>query len=139
MLQRLAKIRIYKLTKFIIPYNTDIYSFEVIEDQVTQVILNILQNSIDSISEDEGKITLTLDRTNSNLILKVQDTGEGIKTENLKFIFDPFFTTKGQEGTGLGLSISYGIVKSHGGEIVIESELGVGSTVTLTLPIARNI
>jgi PAS domain S-box-containing protein len=120
-------------------YNTDIFSFEVIKDQITQVMLNILQNSIDSISEDEGKITLTLDRTNSNLILKVQDTGEGIKTENLKFIFDPFFTTKGQEGTGLGLSVSYGIVKSHGGEIVIESELGIGSTITLTLPIARKI
>ena len=93
----------------------------------------------DSISGDEGKIILTLDRTNSNLILKVQDTGEGIKTENLKSIFDPFFTTKGQEGTGLGLSVSYGIVKSHGGEIAIESELGVGSTVTLILPISRKI
>ena len=120
-------------------YNTDIFSFEVIEDQITQVILNILQNSIDSISEDEGKVTLTVDRTNSNLILKVQDTGEGIKTENLKLIFDPFFTTKGQDGTGLGLSVSYGIIKSHGGEILIKSVLGVGSTVTITLPISRGI
>jgi PAS domain S-box-containing protein len=120
-------------------YNTDIFSFEVIEDQITQVILNVLQNSIDSISHYGGKITLTLDRTNSNLILKIQDTGVGIKAENLKLIFDPFFTTKGKEGTGLGLSVSYGIIKSHGGEIVIESELGVGSTVTLTLPIARKI
>jgi PAS domain S-box-containing protein len=120
-------------------YNTDIFSFEVIEDQITQVILNILQNSIYSISDDEGKITLTLDRANSNLILKIQDTGEGIKKEDLKLIFDPFFTTKGKDGTGLGLSVSYGIIKSHGGEIVIESELGVGSTVTLTLPISRKI
>ena len=120
-------------------YNTDIFSFEVIEDQITQVILNILQNSIDSISSDEGKITLTLDRTNSNLILKVQDNGEGIKPENLKLIFDPFFTTRGKEGTGLGLSVSYGIVKSHGGEILIESVLSVGSTVTLILPITREI
>jgi signal transduction histidine kinase len=120
-------------------YNTDIFSIEVIDDQITQVILNILQNSIDSITEDGGKITLTLDRTNLDLILKIQDTGEGIKTENLKSIFEPFFTTKGQKGTGLGLSVSYGIVKSHGGDIVIESELGVGSTVTLTLPIVRKI
>ena len=120
-------------------YNTDIFSFEVIEDQITQVILNILQNSIDSISSDEGKITLTLDRTNSNLILKVQDNGEGIKPENLELIFDPFFTTRGKEGTGLGLSVSYGIVKSHGGEILIESVLSVGSTVTLILPITREI
>jgi PAS domain S-box-containing protein len=120
-------------------YNTDIFTFESIEDQIKQVILNVLQNSIDSISLDGGKITLTLDRTNSDLILKIQDTGKGIKTEDLKLIFDPFFTTKGKEGTGLGLSVSYGIVKSHGGEIIIESVLGVGSAVTLTLPIAREI
>jgi signal transduction histidine kinase len=88
---------------------------------------------------DDGKITLTLDRTNSNLTLKVQDTGEGIKTENLKLIFDPFFTTKGKEGTGLGLSVSYGIIKNHGGEIIIDSVLGVGSTATLCPPIAREI
>jgi PAS domain S-box-containing protein len=120
-------------------YNTDIFSFEVIEDQITQVMLNILQNSIDSISEDGGKITLTIDRTNSDLILKVQDTGEGIKEENLKLIFDPFFTTKGKEGTGLGLSISYGIIKSHGGNIKVESTLGVGTTVIITLPVSRVI
>lgn len=120
-------------------YNTNIFTFESIEDQIKQVILNVLQNSIDSVSVDGGKITLTLNRTNSNLILKIQDTGEGIKKEDLKLIFDPFFTTKGKEGTGLGLSVSYGIVKNHGGEIIIESVLGVGSAVTLTLPIAREI
>jgi two-component system, NtrC family, sensor kinase len=72
-------------------------------------------------------------------MLKVQDTGKGIKTENLKLIFDPFFTIKGQDGTGLGLSVSYAIVKRHGGEIIIESELGVGSIFTLILPIAMKI
>jgi signal transduction histidine kinase len=118
-------------------YNTDKFSFEVIEDQITQVILNILQNSIDSISEDEGQINLTLDRTNTNLILKVEDTGKGIKKNDLHLIFDPFFTTKGKEGTGLGLSVSYGIIKSHGGMIVVESELSIGTTVTLNLPISR--
>jgi PAS domain S-box-containing protein len=120
-------------------FNTDIFSFEVIDDQITQVLLNILQNSIDSISEDGGKITLTLDRTNSDIILKVQDTGEGIKKENLKLIFDPLFTTKGKKGTGLGLSISYGIIKSHHGDIEVESALGVGTTFILTLPVSRTI
>ena len=118
-------------------YNTDIFNFEAIEDQIKQVILNVLQNSIDSISKDGGKITLTLDRANSNLILKIQDTGEGIRKEDLKLIYDPFYTTKGNEGTGLGLSISYGIIKNHDGNIIIKSTLGVGSTATLTLPITR--
>jgi signal transduction histidine kinase len=120
-------------------YNTDIYSFDAIEDQIKQVILNVLKNCTESILGFGGKITLTLDRTDLNLLLKVQDTGQGIKTENIRLIFDPFFTTKGKEGSGLGLSVSYGIIKSHGGEILIESEIGIGTTVTLILPIKREM
>ena len=120
-------------------YKASNYSFKGIEDQIKQVILNIIKNSIDSISEGGGKITLSIAQTSKNILLEIQDTGSGIDKENLNFIFDPFFTTKGKEGTGLGLSVSYGIIKKHGGDIMIESELGIGSTVTLTIPIARKI
>jgi two-component system NtrC family sensor kinase len=68
------------------------------------------------------------------------DTGCGIPPEQIKRIFEPFFTTKNeQEGTGLGLSVSYGIVADHGGEISVQSEVGRGSTFTVSLPAAEEI
>ena len=113
------------------------FSFEGIEDQIKQVILNLIRNSIDSITEDGGIISLNLAITSTDILLEIQDTGKGIEKDNMKFIFDPFYTTKGKDGTGLGLSVSYGIIKNHGGDILIESELGIGSTATLIMPIRR--
>ena len=67
----------------------------------------------------------------------IQVSGEEQK-DNLEKIFDPFYTTKAVgEGTGLGLSISYGIIKSHGGQITVASELGEGTVFTIELPIYR--
>ena len=127
-----------KEIKIIRKYSNDKFLFEGIEDQIKQVLLNILQNAMDSISFD-GKITLNLAQTSKEIIIEIIDTGHGIDKEYQKFIFDPFYTTKGRKGTGLGLSVSYGIVKSHGGQIVIESTLNLGSTVTLVLPISRKV
>ena len=71
------------------------------------------------------------------LLVKISDTGHGIEEKNLARIFDPFFTTKPTgEGTGLGLSVSYGIIKNHGGDILVESKVGKGSTFTVVLPLA---
>ena len=126
------RIKIRKL------YKTGKYSFEGIEDQIKQVILNLINNSIDSISGDGGEIFLSMKGMSKVIVLEIQDTGHGIKDEDLKLIFDPFFTTKGKHGTGLGLSVSYGIIKNHGGDIIIDSELNVGSTVTLVMPISRS-
>ena len=112
------------------------YLFEGIEDQIKQVLLNILQNAIDSIS-GEGEIFMNMAQTSNEIILEIQDTGSGIKAEDKEFIFDPFFSTKGKLGTGLGLSVSYGIIKKHGGDISIDSELNIGSTITLVLPRKR--
>ena len=65
------------------------------------------------------------------------DTGTGIRPENLDKIFDPFFTTKDVgKGTGLGLSVSYGIIKRHRGAIAVESEVGKGTTFSVTLPLS---
>ncbi|MFQ5903063.1 MAG: sensor histidine kinase, partial [Candidatus Binatia bacterium] len=66
---------------------------------------------------------------------EVRDSGHGISPEIVGRIFDPFFTTKGtREGAGLGLAVSYGIVKSHGGTIQVESQPGQGATFTLRFP-----
>ena len=66
----------------------------------------------------------------------VKDTGCGIQEVDQEHIFDPFYTTKGEgEGTGLGLSIVYGIVKTHQGEIKVESTIDKGTTVRLSFPV----
>ncbi|UCF77792.1 MAG: hypothetical protein JSW03_06675, partial [Candidatus Eiseniibacteriota bacterium] len=80
---------------------------------------------------------ITTSEKNGNVQIEFQDTGCGIEKEHLDEIFEPFFTTKpATKGTGLGLSISYGIVRRHGGFIDVESEVGKGSTFTVTLPVA---
>jgi len=117
-------------------YNTGTYYFIGIPDQIKQVLLNVLQNSIDSISYG-GDIILRMAKHSEEIIIEIQDTGHGIEKENQRFIFDPFFTTRGKEGTGLGLSVCYGIIKKHGGQIAIASEPNIGSSVTLMLPIKQ--
>ena len=74
------------------------------------------------------------------VLIEIADTGKGIPAENLARVFEPFFTTKPiGKGTGLGLSISYGIVRKHGGEIDVRSELGVGTTFLVKLPLRQQI
>jgi signal transduction histidine kinase len=71
--------------------------------------------------------------------IEISDSGYGIEKKNLSRIFDPFFTTKPTgEGTGLGLSVSYGIIKNHGGDIAVESEVDKGTTFTITLPVVTS-
>ena len=103
--------------------------------QLNQVFANLMVNAGHAI-EERGKITLHTHATDTHVVIQVTDTGKGIAPENLARLFDPFFTTKpvGQ-GTGLGLSVSHGIIQKHGGHITVASEVGNGSTFTITLPI----
>lgn len=108
------------------------------QDGMRQVLLNILLNSLQAMPEG-GKLSVRTFTQNGSVMLEVRDTGVGIEREHLGKIFDPFFTTKPVgEGTGLGLSVSYGIVKSHGGEISAESEVGRGTTFTVSLPVSAD-
>ena len=86
----------------------------------------------------EGTLTISTDfnPVEGQVIVRIADTGHGIEERNLARIFDPFFTTKPTgEGTGLGLSVSYGIIKNHGGDILVESKVGQGSIFTIVLPL----
>jgi signal transduction histidine kinase len=106
--------------------------------QLNQVFLNILVNAAHAI-EDRGVIRITTWEEDVSVRIAISDTGSGIPPEHVKQIFDPFFTTKeAGKGTGLGLAIAYDIVvNKHGGRIDVTSELGKGSTFTITLPVRR--
>ncbi len=114
---------------------------------VHQVVMNLCTNAAHAMSPGGGVLTVGLERVRRKseegeegdfVCLTVSDTGIGIPEEDLDKIFDPFFTTKPDgEGTGLGLSIVHGIVKGAGGEIVVESTPGEGTTFQVYLPVAK--
>lgn len=105
--------------------------------RIEQVVVNLLLNACQSLSDRERSISLTTghDRDKGTVTLTVRDQGDGIAPEHLKHLTDPFFTTKRESGgTGLGLSISSAIVKEHGGTLEFASAPGIGTSVTLVLP-----
>ena len=101
---------------------------------IQQVFLNLLTNAAQAI-EPSGTIRVQTSRASDGVLVRVTDDGCGMGPEVLERVFDPFFTTKDVgEGTGLGLAISYQIVRSHGGEIRIDSVPGKGTGVRVYLP-----
>ncbi|KAB2948469.1 MAG: two component system histidine kinase [Candidatus Methanoperedens nitroreducens] len=104
-------------------------------EQIQQVIMNMLTNSIQSITTD-GEIIIKTAAKNDHIEISIIDNGCGISQDNIGRVFDPFFTTKKSgEGTGLGLSICYGVIKKHNGLIDVKSRVGTGTTFTIRLPI----
>ncbi|AIQ51476.1 two-component system sensor histidine kinase NtrB [Paenibacillus sp. FSL R7-0331] len=107
--------------------------------QLEQVFLNILKNSIDSFTACSGRIDVTITaQAEPNLIVLIfADNGAGIPRDKLDRIFDPFFTTK-QKGTGIGLSICKQLIETYGGQIRVDSEIKVGTTVKVSLPLVHD-
>ena len=107
--------------------------------QINQVFLNIITNAAQAI-ETQGEIVITTKLYDpDHVAIRIADTGCGIPEENLSKIRDPFFTTKEVgTGTGLGLSIVDEIIRSHHGELLVESVVGKGSVFTVILPIKRS-
>ena len=104
-------------------------------DQIEQVLLNLLSNAVDAMPRG-GTVRIALASEGDDAVsFSVSDEGMGIPEEIRDSIFDPFFSTKEiGKGTGLGLSISYGIVRDHGGDILLESHPGRGTTFRVILP-----
>ncbi|WP_205424962.1 ATP-binding protein [Marinobacter sp. BW6] len=113
----------------------DLPNVECIISQINQVIMNLLVNAAHAI-EDFGQIHIRTRASGDNVIIEIEDTGQGISEENLNRIFEPFFTTKPiGKGTGLGLSLSFNIIEKHNGLIDVDSRPGEGTCFRITLPI----
>lgn len=120
-------------------YDPDVPPMILDEKKIKQVLINLMMNAIHAVGK-KGRITLStrFDDPENTVFITVKDTGHGIEKKNLSRIFDPFFTTKPTgEGTGLGLAVSYGIIKSHGGDIRVASEIGKGAEFTVVLPAGK--
>jgi len=105
------------------------------KNQLRQVFLNMVANARDAMPQG-GTLSVVTSGNADKIYVEVADTGTGIREEHLDKIFDSFFTTKGEvKGVGLGLSVCYGFIKDHGGDIEVESKVGVGTSFTISLPV----
>ncbi len=107
-------------------------------NQMRQVMLNLLKNAKEAMPKG-GILSVRTSQGDHKVIVAIQDTGVGVPEELRDKIFEAFFTTKQKvKGVGLGLSVCYGIIKDHGGEIRVESEVDKGTTFTILLPMSSH-
>jgi len=129
--------------KFETDFDKSIDKINVVPQDVGRVMLNLINNAFYAVNEKkqqldgsyEPTVSVSTRKLNDKVEVRVTDNGKGIPPKVMGKIFQPFFTTKPTGvGTGLGLSLSYDIVKSHGGEIKVESTEGEGSEFIIQLP-----
>ena len=105
--------------------------------QLQQAVIALATNAIDAMA-DGGTLTFRAFPQVRRVAIEIEDTGVGIRTEDLSKVFEPFFTTKEVgKGTGLGLAVCYGIITDHGGRLSVRSNVGKGTTFTIYLPISE--
>jgi len=106
--------------------------------QIEQVLLNLIRNALDALQqvpEARRRLILRTVRLSADHVgILVEDNGPGIDEDTLRRLFDPFFTTK-ESGMGMGLAISQTIVAAHKGQLLVQSEVGMGSVFSVTLPL----
>ena len=107
--------------------------------QITRAIQNVIINAIQASGDRKGTVEVSCIRKDFYVDVRVADTGQGISPEQIARIFDPYFTTKqGKSGTGLGLFITRKVVDDHNGSIKVDSTPGIGTTITIRLPLINN-
>ena len=102
--------------------------------ELREALANILLNAAQAL-DASGRIEVRTSCDSEHADLTVYDTGAGMSEETRKRVFDPFFTTRGAEGTGLGMSMVDAIAIRHGGKVIVDSQEGKGTTVTLRVPV----
>ena len=119
---------------------SNLYQIMADQNQLKQVFINIFINAGQAMQDlKRGELHISTRNENTaegGVVVIIKDSGHGVPEDQLNKLFDPFFTTKGAGGTGLGLSVSYGIIQAHGGNIIVESSVGIGTTFTITLPVS---
>jgi PAS domain S-box-containing protein len=126
---------------FSIEYDNNVPSLKGNFQRLEQVMINLVQNACQALPNSKKGIFISVEfiEEKSKVVIKITDEGMGIPAETLLHITDPFFTTKHDSGgVGLGLSISSKIIEEHGGTLHFESEIGAGTTATISLPVDRN-
>ena len=128
-------------------FDENITKIRVVPQDIGRVILNLINNAFYAVNtkKDESqegyvpKVTITTNTDSNGTKIIVEDNGNGIPQDVIDKIFQPFFTTKPTgQGTGLGLSLAYDIVKAHGGELSVESEVGEGTVFTIEIPNSKH-
>jgi two-component system NtrC family sensor kinase len=113
----------------------DLPPVEAVASYLKQVFINLILNAVEAMPDGgELAVRTSLDEETAEMLIVFSDTGVGIASDSLPLIFEPFYTTK-DSGTGLGLSISHSIVEQHGGSIEVDNTGGVGTTLTVRLPL----
>jgi signal transduction histidine kinase len=123
-----------KQIKVIKDYDKDICPILVDQEKIKIAFLNIIVNAIEAM-EDRGTLRISTETRNNRCITKISDNGRGLTKEDVARLFEPYFTTK-EKGTGLGLTNTQNIILAHNGSISVESELGKGTTFTISFNFA---
>ncbi|MBW8349332.1 ATP-binding protein [Bacillus sp. IITD106] len=98
-----------------------------------QCFVNIIKNSIEAM-DDGGTITIEVESSQTNHLIRIQDTGKGMTAEQIEHLGEPYYSTKGESGTGLGIMVAYNIVRAMNGTISVKSEVGNGTTFEFAFP-----
>lgn len=133
---RLAHNQIHKTADVELQLEDNLPEFKGNVQKIEQIFINLIINASQAMHEDRrGTIDISTEYDDTNVTVRIRDTGSGMSERTIKQVFDPFFTTKrAKGGTGLGLSIVYRIVEEHAGAISVASTIGEGTTFTITIP-----